>query len=85
MQDFGPRKTEVSEGFASDGIKSRPIVLSVKLKDLEGKIEFEPDWGWADNPSILAEEATWQNSLKTVGSISVCGDIGEIKELFKPE
>lgn len=69
---------EQGERDELEGLSPKPLVLRVKLEDLEG-LELGPDWGWSE----ATEATTWKESLEAVGSMSVTGRIEPLKKYFK--
>jgi hypothetical protein len=59
-----------------DGHPPEPVVMAVKLADLEGLL-FEPDWH-----GDASEDETWVDSLRAVGSFAVTGPIERYKDRF---
>ncbi len=65
------------EQAANDG--GRMLVMAIPLDLLQQtKLVFEPDDGWMES-----EGKTWKESLATVGSFRIDGDVEQVKPLFR--
>jgi hypothetical protein len=62
------------------GKKPEPIILEIPFRELQnGLVNLEPDW----NAHGVDEKTTWKDTLLQFGTISVSGNVEELKTRFR--
>ena len=70
---------EMAAHDEEEGKLAKPVVFRIPLKDLTSfkDVKIGPDYGVAN------DMMSWQESLKTYGSLTVSGNLRRLKKTFK--